>query len=54
MTLRAMAVTEGKTAVQAVSRAVSHTAGFLKAFSDTPDGKRANQSKLFTDMMTHY
>lgn len=37
MTLRANAVTEGKTAVQEVSRAVSHTTGLVMVLSNTPD-----------------
>lgn len=46
MTLRAWAVMEGKIAVQAVSRAVSHTTGSAKAFSDAPEEKhtRSNQT----------
>lgn len=37
MTLRVRAVIEGKTAVHAASRAVSHTTGSMKAISEAPD-----------------
>lgn len=33
---------EGKTAVQVVSRAASHTRGSMKALSDTPDEKHTH------------
>ena len=36
MTLRARTVNEGNTAVQAASKAVSHTTGSMKALLDTP------------------
>lgn len=45
--MRACAVIEGKEAVQAVSRAVSHTTGLTNALSNTPDEK-TEQSKLMT------
>ena len=51
MTLRAWAVTEGRTAVQAVSKAVSHTTGSMKALSDAPGQKQTEQSKLFTGIL---
>lgn len=51
MTLRARPATEGKTAVQAVSKAVSHTTGSMKALSDAPGEKQTEQSNLFTGIL---
>lgn len=52
--MRVRAVKEGKTAVQAASRAVSHTIGSTKVLSNTPDEKHTEKSNLFTGMMTHH
>lgn len=36
ITLRALPVTEGRTAVQLVRKAANHTAGLVKAFNEAP------------------
>lgn len=47
MTERARAVTEGNTAIHVDSRAVSHTTGLAKAFSNTPEEKQTGITKMF-------
>ena len=45
ITLIARAVTEGRTAVQVVNRAASHTSGSMKALSDAPDEKHTQSNQ---------
>lgn len=49
MTLRARLITEGKTATQEVSRAVSHTTGLFMALSNTPDEKHTKKKPVHKD-----